>query len=72
MRLRTRFSVADDGEHGEEQQEEVELALGVEAGCRTGSAGGTSIEACAPPEIAGTWLMVHSMMSWPASVAMAR
>ena len=25
-----------------------------------------------PPEIHGTWLMVHSMMSWPASVAMAR
>ena len=25
-----------------------------------------------PPEIAGTWLIVHSMISWPASVAIAR
>ena len=33
---------------------------------------GTSMEACAPPEMAGVWLMIHSMMSWLASVAMAR
>ena len=33
---------------------------------------GTSIEACTPPLIQVTWLMIHSMMSWPASVAMAR
>jgi hypothetical protein len=33
---------------------------------------GTAIEAWTPPEIHVTWLMVHSMISWPASVAMAR
>ena len=27
---------------------------------------------CAPPEIAGTWLMVHSMIICAARVAMAR
>src|SRR4026207_1935645 len=33
---------------------------------------GTSIEACTPPLIHVTWLIVHSMMSCPARVAMAR
>ena len=33
---------------------------------------GTWIEAPAPPEIAGVWLITHSMISWLASVAMAR
>jgi hypothetical protein len=30
------------------------------------------MDACTPPLMKVTWLMVHSMMSWPASVAMAR
>ena len=33
---------------------------------------GTSIEAWTPPLIHVTWLIVHSMMSCPARVAMAR
>ncbi len=33
---------------------------------------GTSMEACTPPLMNVTWLMVHSMMTWPARVAMAR
>src|SRR5256884_2614207 len=33
---------------------------------------GTSMDACTPPLMNVTWLMVHSMMSWPARVAMAR
>ena len=32
----------------------------------------TSMEACTPPLMNVTWLIVHSMMSCPASVAMAR
>jgi hypothetical protein len=33
---------------------------------------GTSIDACTPPLMKVTWLMVHSMMSCPARVAIAR
>ena len=33
---------------------------------------GTSMEACTPPLMKVTWLIVHSMMSCPARVAMAR
>ena len=36
------------------------------------AAAATSIEACTPPLMKVTWLIVHSMMSWPARVAMAR
>ena len=32
----------------------------------------TSMEACTPPLMNVTWLIVHSMMSCPANVAMAR
>ncbi len=32
----------------------------------------TSIEACTPPLMKVTWLMIHSMMNCPARVAIAR
>ena len=33
---------------------------------------GTWIETCVPPEMNGTWLIVHSMISWAARVVIAR
>ncbi len=72
IRLRTRFMVPTIASTTKNEQEEVHLRSGWRSSWPKRLGRGTSIEACTPPLIHVTWLMIHSMMSWPASVAMAR
>ena len=71
MRLRTRFRVATMASTTKTRRKKY-IWRWLESGMVPRRGRGTSIEACTPPLMNVTWLMIHSMMSWPARVAMAR